>query len=141
MRFLPFAIAIVIFIIVSFVFRTGARTLAMPVLVGYGAVLVIIVAAVCRKWTAAHGPRLAAYASAAGHVASISAYFVGELLRPEGISRVGNAFRGLGVEYILISIAYPLRLGGVLVGLGTALVLILLAHFSRVRAERFTEQS
>jgi hypothetical protein len=140
-RLLPFAIAIVLFLIVSFVFRTGARTLEVPVWVGYGAVLVTVVAAVCRNWTTAHSARMAAWASAAGHVTAMAAYFLGEFLRPEGITRVGNSFRALGLEYVLISVAYPLRFGGLAVGLGTALILILVGHVSRVRAERLTEQS
>lgn len=140
-RFLPYAITIVLFLIVSFVFRTGARTLDMPVWVAYGAVLITVVAVVCRKWTTAHAARMSAWASAAGHATAVAAYFVGEFLRPEGIGRVGNSFRTLGLEYILIIVAYPLRFGGLAVGLGTALILIVVAHVSRLRAERLTEQS
>jgi hypothetical protein len=140
-KFLPAAIAIVLFILVSFLFRSGTRTLEMAAWVGYGAVLVTVVAAVCRKWTTAPAPRMAAWATAAGHLIAIAAYFLSEFLRAEGFTRVANSFRTLGFEYILISVAYPLRFGGLVVGLGTALILILVGHVSKLRAERMTDQS
>jgi hypothetical protein len=139
-RLLPVAVALILFIAVGFVFRLGP-VMPLPMWVGYGVVLIAAVAAACVRWGGSTAPRLVMQTAVIGHLVAIIAFFASELVRADGVDRIGNSFRGLGFDFVLISLAYPLRFGGLIVGLGTGSIVALARRISKFGHEPVTGES